>query len=332
VTAETACRLFEDGRKLFNEARFGLKFIEENSAEVFESDGFESLSRECLQTLLRSNQLALGEVDVFEAVNRWIEAELKRQSKESTPANRRAVIGDTIDLIRFPEMTMAEIVTKVQPTGLLTSEELLGLFTYLGASQSSRPRTKWIARPREGASGFFKDSEILSKDQQKIVNKFYSADGRTKWERVYHGKRDGYNAYAFHQKCDSVGPTLTVCRSTGNRNIFGGYTEQAWSGGGYKYDNKAFLFSIVNSRGKALKLPVNNPTYAINANSSTGPIFGNGNNLHVCNAMQSNGNYANTHDTYRLEDLSTGSYTQDLLAGQYQWTLDDIEVYKKKSS
>jgi len=165
---------------------------------------------------------------------------------------------------------------------------------------------------------------------QKTVNKFHSAEGRTKWERIFHGKTMGLSAYAFHQKCDNVGPTLCVCKAQGNGYIFGGYTEQSWAGGGYKSDSKAYLFSLVNSRGKALKLPVNNPTYAINANSSCGPIFGNGNNLHVSNSMTTNSNYANTHDTYRLEDQSTGTYTQDLLAGAYQWTVDDIEVFKIK--
>ncbi len=39
LTVETAVNRFEEGRALLKEASFGLAFIEENTTEVFASDG-----------------------------------------------------------------------------------------------------------------------------------------------------------------------------------------------------------------------------------------------------------------------------------------------------
>jgi hypothetical protein len=39
VTAEKACVLFVEGRKLLNEPAFGLSFIEENCEDVVKTDG-----------------------------------------------------------------------------------------------------------------------------------------------------------------------------------------------------------------------------------------------------------------------------------------------------
>ena len=44
VTAEKACTLFVEGRKLLNEPGFGLSFIEENIDEIIKTDGFIALT------------------------------------------------------------------------------------------------------------------------------------------------------------------------------------------------------------------------------------------------------------------------------------------------
>ena len=50
------------------------------------------------------------------------------------------------------------------------------------------------------------------------------------WRLLFRASRDGFTASAFHSRCDNKGPTITVVNSDGN--IFGGFTENAWSGTG----------------------------------------------------------------------------------------------------
>jgi hypothetical protein len=331
VTVETACALFEEGRKLLNEAHFGLKFIEENATEVCDSPGFANLSRECLVTVLKSPNLCIQEADLFDAVDRWAEAECKRQKQKPDADNKRTALGDALNMIRFPTMSMSEVCTKVQASGMLNPDELLQLFTWLGASKDSKPKVKWPTREREGG-GLFDKSNILDAKQQQILSKMHDKNGKARWDLVYSGKRDGLSGYTFHAKCDNAGPTMSIIRAQGTKYIFGGFTEQAWSGSGYKGDMKAFLFSLVNSRGKPIKLPCQNTTYSISCQAGSGPCFGGGNNIYCAPSMNTNQNYCAQHNSYAPED-NTVQYTQDLLAGAYNFTVDDIEVYalKKKS-
>ena len=46
-------------------------------------------------------------------------------------------------------------------------------------------------------------------------------------------------------KCDNKPNTLVIIKST-NGNVFGGYTEQSWSGIGCEADSNAFIFSFIN--------------------------------------------------------------------------------------
>jgi len=322
--------LLEEGRKLLNETQFGLKFIEENADEVTRSNGFLDLSRDCMAIILKSSKLAMNEIDLFEALEKWSEAECKRQSLKPTPENKRTVLGDMLNLIRFPDMTMQEVCSKVQSSGLLNADELLSLFTYMGASKDNKPKIKFPTKSREG-SGIFTGTTLLNAKQQHILSNYYSKEGRQRWELIYKGKTHGMDANAFHSRCDNAGPTMTIIRAAGTQYVFGGFTEQAWNGSGYKGDLNAFLFSMVNAFNTPCKLTSTNTTYSISCQSGNGPCFGGGHNIFISGQMTSNSNYCNQHESYRMV-TTVVTYTQELFAGSYNFTVDDIEVFafKKK--
>eukprot|EP00823_Brevimastigomonas_motovehiculus_P005835 TRINITY_DN445_c0_g1_i1.p1 TRINITY_DN445_c0_g1~~TRINITY_DN445_c0_g1_i1.p1 ORF type:complete len:562 (-),score=164.15 TRINITY_DN445_c0_g1_i1:132-1817(-) len=328
VTAENCCALLEQGRTLLNEASFGMKFIEENTSDVIESDSFLTLSKESLISILKSNGLSVDEVSLFEAVDKWAEAECKRQSLKANGANKRTVLGDVMNYIRFPQMSMSEVCSKVQGAGLLQSDELLSLFTYLGADKESKPKCKWPTKPREGGASF-KGSTILSAQQQKILNSYYSKEKKAKWTLVYKGKKDGLTASSFHAKVDNAGPTMTIIKASGTNYIFGGFSEQSWgSSAGHRADPKAFLFSMVNRPNRPCRWTISNSSYAIYANSSYGPTFGSGYDIYVASSMTSTSNYCSSSSTYRCDDtsISTTTFT-DFFGGSYNWTVDDVETF-----
>jgi hypothetical protein len=45
---------------------------------------------------------------------------------------------------------MGELCTKVQPSNVLSQDELLSLFTYAAAPENAKPKTAFSAREREG--------------------------------------------------------------------------------------------------------------------------------------------------------------------------------------
>ena len=70
---------------------------------------------------------------------------------------------------------------------------------------------------------------ILTNEEHRRVLKSWLPDWAMKgeWRLLFRASRDGFAASAFHSKCDNKGPTITVVKSGGN--IFGGFSENAWT-------------------------------------------------------------------------------------------------------
>lgn len=102
-------------------------------------------------------------------------------------------------------------------------------------------------------------SNILNslEDWQLIIDQLKKID--TKYENIlfkliYRATRDGDSSKMFHEKCDNIGPNITVVK-TGNGYRFGGYTRNNWEHlkedikkdpeiGSSKEDINAFCFSL----------------------------------------------------------------------------------------
>ena len=108
------------------------------------------------------------------------------------------------------------------------------------------------------------------------------------------------------------------------------------SSGGYQYDSKAFLFSLVNKPGWApFKLPQTGKyssrrSHSIYCDSSYEPTFGGGHDIHIDNYASSNSNsYSNLGYTYSPPSgYSVGStFAQTFLAGTFYFTPDEVETF-----
>ncbi len=101
--------------------------------------------------------------------------------------------------------------------------------------------------------------------------------------------------------------TLTVIKST-NGNIFGGYSEQTWNHiGYYKADPNSFIFSLINMLNKPIKMKCSQ-NHGIYCNSSYGPTFGGGHDLHIADKSNTNtSSYSNLGYSYSHPDYAYGS-------------------------
>jgi len=147
-------------------------------------------------------------------------------------------------------------------------------------------------------------------------------------ELQYRATRDGFTSNSFHRKCDGISNTLTVIKST-NGNIFGGFTEKAWNSSGNVYaDPKAFIFSLVNKENKPFKA-ITNDNYAICCDSSCGPKFGVGFDIHIASDSNSNQNsYSNFGYSYKHPDYQYGTKkSKSILAGSEYFQTVEIEVF-----
>ena len=89
-----------------------------------------------------------------------------------------------------------------------------------------------------------RSSCIVSTKQMAQLMKLCNFPLEQKWHLLYRASENGFLAEDFHRKCDSFKCTLTIIKSK-NANIFGGYTEEDWSGDLlYKNDSKASKLNL----------------------------------------------------------------------------------------
>lgn len=165
------------------------------------------------------------------------------------------------------------------------------------------------------------DSTILNQQQKKTLLDLCGFTNNY-LKLIYRGSRDGYNSNTFHSLCDHKPNTFILIRSNYNY-IFGGYTEQDWSGNGYKTDSKAFLFGLVGAANSKPQIFRNNygsnSIYCIN---TYGPTFGSGHDILISNNCNSNNNSSNPN--------LFGLPSNTCLAGNSFFTVTEIEVFSKE--
>ncbi|KAL9951581.1 hypothetical protein ACROYT_G044265 [Oculina patagonica] len=178
----------------------------------------------------------------------------------------------------------------------------------------------------------FNDSAILSSDQRQTLIDWLKdtlTSASHNYVLLYRASRNGWAAANFHSCCDNKGPTVTVVKS-GNY-IFGGYTEESWeqpaSGACYKKAPGSFLFSLVNpNRLPPTKIPLveGKEENAIHCHSGYGPTFGNGHDLCIPNAPNSNNGGLKLNNAYQCP---TGQNATTFFTGGQNFTVSEMEVF-----
>ncbi|CAF3384490.1 unnamed protein product [Rotaria sp. Silwood2] len=174
---------------------------------------------------------------------------------------------------------------------------------------------------------YFPNGSLLELAHQKKLNKFYG-EIYQRWELIYKASHDGFDANAFHSRCNHQGPTMTIIKSKDNY-LFGGYTAIPWTSDiSYKNDTSAFLFTLTNPYNIPSTKYLINPAhteYAVSHHSKYGPTFGGGHDVHLANGSNANNNsYVNFPYSY-LDTTSKGNNT---FTGARNFTASDIEVFK----
>ena len=186
-------------------------------------------------------------------------------------------------------------------------------------------------------------SQILSFTQSLELIQLCEFSSEQKWRLIYRGSQHGFKAKDFHENCDGKADTLTLIRSSGCSNIFGGYTYVTWDSiSKNKADVDAFIFSLTNKDNQSYKIKVNDSNKAIYCNSNWGPVYGGsinpaGNRIirgdirvtDNCNLNEESASFLSDnykHPKYLYGTIEAASF----LAGSPKFKVDEIEVYQKE--
>ena len=115
--------------------------IETNISKIIASDSFNNISQATLASLLKREKLEIGDVELFQAILKWIDIQCSHRGLELTGKNRRSVIGEAIYDFRFFGMSHTEFAQHVSKSGLLSAEEMIPIHEkFLGIDS---PALKW---------------------------------------------------------------------------------------------------------------------------------------------------------------------------------------------
>jgi hypothetical protein len=187
----------------------------------------------------------------------------------------------------------------------------------------------------KGKRGIF-GSKLLNSEHAKLLSAWLQSS--SKWTVIYRGSTDGFAAADFHRSCNNKGETITLVQ-TESGHLFGGYTPITWtSRGNYVFDNRTFIFTLVNAEHAApMMIPNSGPLHAnqhsIYDHANYGPSFGGGHDIYISNNCNAdNSSYTNlghsfsvTGKTYNSTDI------KQFLCGSYQFKVKEIEVLAKDS-
>ena len=111
-----------DEEKLVNKC---WNLVDLQADDVVASATFADITQSTLEELLKRESLKVKEVDLFEGVLKWSEAECSRKGIETNANNKRVVMGNAIYQIRFASMTAQEFSLITSKSDILKPEEAI---------------------------------------------------------------------------------------------------------------------------------------------------------------------------------------------------------------
>lgn len=106
-------------------------------SKTLKSPEFLQCTESALKSIIQSDKLMCDEFEVFEATIAWATASLLKKGLTATPLNIRAELGECFYLVRFPVMTLKQLLSIVeQYPNLLSPEEYVDIMHYIEDKRS----------------------------------------------------------------------------------------------------------------------------------------------------------------------------------------------------
>jgi hypothetical protein len=276
---------------------FCTNLMVQSPEKVIKSLNFTSFPEKSLISIIKSDDLQMKEIEVWEHVLKWGLAQnptLIPDPKTWTDDDFRTM-KDTLQrclpFVRLFCLSAKEFSQKVRPYQKLLNHQLYEdlLNFYLDPESVS---SQIIQSPRkikineiinEVNCSQIVNSDIFSTisrwiDKVVIIdNNFKETYLPYKFELLLRGSRDGFSPNKFHELCNNKSNTVTLIKIKGTEEIIGGYNPLEWKSSSYWCKtNDSFIFSFKNKNiNDAIISNVVNVSNAIYCVPHCGPYFGN---------------------------------------------------------
>ncbi|XP_060083780.1 BTB/POZ domain-containing protein 6-like [Ylistrum balloti] len=219
ISVENACLLLEQSY-MFMEEKLEtdcLRFIHDSREKVLQTSGFLELSDACVKSITESDNLAVNESTVYEALIRWSEAESCRQGLQLNDNNRRDVLGDILYTVRFPLMDATYFAREISFRDILTSEEISRIYRIgkndMFNSHNFNIKRRHKPKPKRGQFDSISRFSRTRRARRYIWNSRSGSDSIS-FKSSEHVYFHGLLTYGAHEGSEKI--TIGVYREGGN--------------------------------------------------------------------------------------------------------------------
>eukprot|EP00112_Aurelia_sp_Birch-Aquarium-sp1_P001367 Seg1146.3 transcript_id=Seg1146.3/GoldUCD/mRNA.D3Y31 product="BTB/POZ domain-containing protein 2" protein_id=Seg1146.3/GoldUCD/D3Y31 len=108
-----------------------LRQIKVRIRELSRTPEFLELNRDALKAILELDVLDMVEFDVFRAVDKWCKHQLEKKEQDVTQEAKREILGEVVNLVRFPTISVQRLTNYCYPSGLITKDQFVDLVSFL---------------------------------------------------------------------------------------------------------------------------------------------------------------------------------------------------------
>ena len=281
-----------------------MKIISKNCEKIFKSDDFLNLDEEILISILKSSEIDIDEISIFNGILRWAKNEQKKNQKLLSE-----ILKNLILLIRLPLISSEDLIKIIKPTNLFPFD------SYLEALEShvAPEDVKQIGiqfKSRGSNSTTFKWDIITGgnstcftlSNQDKTIKKI---SGGSTWNNamVYGNKSFKSGKHYFELKLDSIASDKSgfAIGLSKDKNQKQKYSKDMVIGmSGYQYN-------LTGTNGSSNKLG-DVIGVLVNFNQSIVSFYVNGKKLGVTGTLQSGQQYWPCVHLYYVNDQTTLSF------------------------
>uniref|UniRef100_A0A8C8DAY3 BTB/POZ domain-containing protein 9 n=1 Tax=Oryzias sinensis TaxID=183150 RepID=A0A8C8DAY3_9TELE len=146
-------------------------YMDRHAPEVLTSDGFLTLSKAALLTVVQRDSFAATEKDIFQALCRWCR---HHQDGDHTQ--------EVMSVVRLPLMTLAEMLNVVRPSGLVSPDDLLDAIKTRSESRNMDLNYRGMLIPEENLATMKHGAQVVKGELKSAL-----LDGDTQNYDLDHG-------------------------------------------------------------------------------------------------------------------------------------------------
>jgi hypothetical protein len=269
---------------------FCLEKICKEPKVLFSSDNFINLKAPLLELLLKSDDLNMEEIEIWENLLKWCFAQQnmindpKKWSKEDITKIER-VLYRFIPSIRFYDIEPTDFFYKVYCYKDILPQDLIHDLLEFHIVPNMKSKTN-LPPSRNPKLNFQIDSTLIESKHIPLFASWIDRKNSSHYnlkntpydfKLLYRSSRDGIDTSSFHKNCDNKGATIWIAKIKNKTQLIGGYNPLDWNGRSWKTTADSFFFNF--SDGKNISTAkisyVKRHNYAVFCHNSWGPTMGN---------------------------------------------------------